>query len=298
VSRTLFGHDVANDTDDVARAMATFQSSAARPDILPGWVPTPHRRKVRHAIAALDRIMYGMIERRRAQPSSANLARTDLLQMLVSAVDEEGDGGHMSEREVRDQLVTLFLAGHETTSHALTWTWYLLAKNPEVSAKLHAEVDTVLGGRAATYEDLPKLKYTAQVLEEAMRLYPPAYLVGRMAHEDTEIGGYPVRAGSEVIVWIYMTHHDARWFPRPEAFEPERFSEENAAKIPKFAYVPFGAGPRACIGKSFAMLEGQLILATLAQGFTLAVHEGQRVAIHPRITLSPKHGMRMKLRAR
>jgi cytochrome P450 len=247
-------------------------------------------------VETLDRIMLEMIERRRADSAAAE--RTDLLGILLAAVDEEGDGGGLSAKEVRDELVTLFLAGHETTSHALTWTLYLLSRNPGATRLLHAELERVLGGRTPSYEDAAQLVYTEQVLKEAMRIYPPAYTVARRAIEDTSIGRWPVQRGSEVILWIYMTHHDERWYPQPSAFWPDRFTEEEEAKRPPLAYLPFGAGPRACIGKVFAMLEAKLILATLAQRLRFELTPGQRVEVSPRITLSPKHGMRMKIRAR
>jgi cytochrome P450 len=237
-----------------------------------------------------------MIRERRASGVVPDPA--DLLHMLVTAVDVEGDGGTLDDQEVRDQLVTMFLAGHETTSHALTWTWYLLSQNPEAEAKLHAELERVLGGRAPTYDDLDDLPYTRWCFEEAMRLYPPVYTTARRAEVDAEIGGYPVPRGSEVVIWIYMTHHDARWYPNPRAFKPERFSPEVVAGRPKLAYLPFAAGARACIGKVFAMIEGQLVLATLAQQYRLRLEPGHPVELSPRVTLSPKHGMRMQLSRR
>jgi cytochrome P450 len=299
VCRTLFGHAVDRATmQSVAEAMVTLQEGAARPDFLPKWAPSPARRRLRSAVGTLDRIMYRMIDdRRRAGPAEGD-GPPDLLGTLVNAVDEEGDGGRLTEREVRDELVTLFLAGHETTSQALTWTLYLLSQHPRAEETLHAELEKALGGAAPTYDDLPRMPYTEQVLNEAMRLYPPFYTMGRMAVEDTEIGGYPVRTGAEVMLWIYQTHHDARWFPEPEAFRPERFAPEEAAKLPKLAHVPFGAGARACIGKVFAMLEGRLLLATLAQRWRLSLVEGHRVVPKPRITLIPKYGMPMTLRRR
>ncbi|MBK7398439.1 MAG: cytochrome P450 [Myxococcales bacterium] len=258
------------------------------------------RRRFRRSVEAIDRIVYRMIRERRAESPEA--APQDLLQSMIAAVDSEGDGAGLSEREMRDQLVTLFLAGHETTSHALTWTFYLLSQNPSAERALHEELDRVLGrGREArlpTFEDLPQLPYTEMVLKESMRIYPPVYLLARRAAEDVEIGGYVIPKGSELVLWVYLTHHDARWFPEPEAFRPERFTPEAEASLPKNAYVPFGAGPRACIGKTFAMIEARLLLATIAQSFRLEHAEGHRVAMNPRVTLNPKHGMKMVARAR
>lgn len=300
VCQTLFSHDARRDTDDVSRAMVALQDTASRPDFLPAWVPTPGRRRFRRAVEAIDRIVYRMIgERRALAPESAP---QDLLQSMLAAVDSEGDGKGLGERELRDQLVTLFLAGHETTSHALTWTFYLLSQNPAAERALHEELDRVLGrgrdARLPTFEDLPQLPYTEMVLKESMRLYPPVYLLARRAAEDVEIGGYAIPKGSELVLWIYLTHHDARWFPEPDAFRPERFTAEAEAKLPKNAYVPFGAGPRACIGKTFAMIEARLLLATLAHAFRLEHAPGHRVAMNPRVTLNPKHGMQMVARAR
>lgn len=296
VGRTLFGHDASGDVGDVAGAMQAFQESLAVPDLLPKWVPSPWRRRLDRAVATLDRIIHGMIERRQAEGAGA--VRSDLLQMLVDARDEEGDGRGLSLREMRDQLVTLFLAGHETTSHALTWTLYLLSQNPAAERALHAELDAVLGGRAPTLSDLDALPYTEQVIKESMRLYPPVYMVARQAAEDTEIGGHRVPKGSEVVLWIYMTHRDPRWFADHAAFRPERFAPEAEAALPKLAWLPFGAGPRACIGRAFAMVEARLLLAVIAQRHRLSLVPGHPVEAQPRVTLVPKHGMRMTVRAR
>ncbi len=286
VCRTLFSHDPRGETDDVANAMSALQDGVSTPDFLPSWLPTPHRRRFRDSVAAIDRIVYRMIGERRSGP-----AADDLLQSLITASDEQGG---LSEKEMRDQLVTLFLAGHETTSHALTWTWYLLSQNPEAARKLREELDT-LGGRAPTLDD--PLPYTDMVIKESMRMFPPVYLLARSPAEDVEIGGYTIPRGTEIVLWIYMTHHDPRWFPEPERFRPERFAADNESKLPKNAYVPFGAGPRACIGKQFATIEARLLLATLAQRFAFDLVPGHRVAMRPRVTLNPKFGMRMTARA-
>ncbi|MDO9016018.1 MAG: cytochrome P450 [Deltaproteobacteria bacterium] len=293
VGRTLFGHDASGDVGDVAAAMRDFQEIVSRPDLLPAWVPSPSRRRLARAVATLDRIIHDMIAKRQG-----GAAGDDLLQMLVDATDAEGDGGRMSLQEVRDQLVTLFLAGHETTSHALTWTLYLLSQNPGAEAALHAELDAVLGDRLPTLADLDAMPYTEQVIKESMRLYPPVYMVARQAAEDTEIGGHPVPKGSEVVLWIYMTHRDPRWFPDHAAFRPERFAPEAEAALPRLAWLPFGAGPRACIGRGFAMMEAKLLLAVMARRHRLSLVPGHRVEVLPRVTLMPKHGMRMTVHAR
>jgi cytochrome P450 len=304
VSRTLFGHDVSKeDTRAIARAMSSFQGSLSSPDLLPAWVPLPGRRELAHSLAELDRIVYRLIRERRAAGAS-HAERPDLLQLLVDAVDPEAkadttaSAARLSEREVRDQLVTFFLAGHETTSQALTWAFYCLSQTPAAERALHAELESVLGDREPTFDDLERLPYTEQVMLEAMRLYPPVYAIARRAREDTEVGGYRVPRGSEVMIWVYMTHRDERFYPEPEAFRPERFEKEKLAALPKLAYLPFGAGPRACIGKSFAIMEARLILATLAQRYRLSLARGKRVVPRPQITLVPKNGIQMKVAGR
>lgn len=299
VSRTLFSHDVADDSDDVAGAMRTFNRTMGRPDLLPAWAPSPTRRRLERAVERLDRIVLGLVDARRAAVDAGHRdLPEDLLQRLVTAVDEDGDGGGLSRTEVRDELVTLFLAGHETTSHALSWTWLLLSQNPGIREQLHAELDAVLGGRAPTFDDLEHLPLTKQVLEESMRLYPPAFVLARKAIEDTEIGGYEVPAGSEVVVWTYMTHRDPRWFPEPRIFRPSRFQPESFAQLPKMAYLPFGGGPRACIGASFSLLEAHLLLATLASRLRFDLVAGRRIEPAPGVTLAPRGGLPMHVSVR
>ena len=303
VSKALFGHDLANaDVAVVDRLMSVFQTGAIAANLLPRWLPNPARHRLRGASAALDELMYRLIARSqeglRGGATGAVGTKANLLDMLVNAVDEEDPRARLDAREVRDNLMTLLLAGHETTSNALTWTLYALSQHPEIERTLMAEVDAVLGGRAPTFEDLPKLRYAEQVLKESMRMYPPVHSLARVAAEDSELGGYPIKKGSEVVIWVYWMHHDARWFPEPERFRPERFSPEGEAALEKSSYIPFGAGPRACIGKAFAMLEAQLLLVLLVQRFHFSLAPGQKVALNPRITLRPKHGMRMRLTRR
>lgn len=299
VSRALFGHDVSeSDIQIVARAMHEFQRSLSSPDFLPAWIPLPARKRLADNAAALDALMLRLIrERREGTPrEGARPGRRDLLEMLVTAVDTEakdGRGGSLSVEEVRDQLVTLFLAGHETTAHALSWTFLCLAQNPDVERKLHREIDDVLEGRPPTVADLERLPYTEQVVSEALRLYPPVYGIARRATEDVSIGPWQVTKGSEVMIWVYWTHRDPRFYPDPTAFRPERFAPEAAAALPKMAWLPFGGGPRACIGKSFAMMEARLLLATLVQRHRVVLAPGEKVVVAPRITLTPKRGMRM-----
>jgi cytochrome P450 len=217
----------------------------------------------------------------------------DLLSMLLMARDED-DGGGMTDQQVRDEAMTVFGAGHETTAAALMWTWYLLSQHPDVEARLMEELDTVLGGRTPQLSDLPRLTYTEMVIKEAMRLYPPAWSVTRQTvGDDVVISGYPIKQGSVVILNIYGVHRDARYFPDPERFDPERFSPENEKTIPKHAYLPFGGGPRVCIGNAFAMMEARLIVATIAQQFHLSLAPGHNVEPQRVFTLRAKYGMKM-----
>jgi len=266
--------------------------------------PLPGMRRFRHAKARLDEVVDGMIRKRQLEngnPQAGNLAagnldqRTDLLSMLIAARDDqaEGDGLKLNTEELRDQVLTLFLAGYETVANALTWTWYLLARNPDPQSKLHEELDSVLGNRLPTLEDLPRLEYTYMVLAESMRLYPPAWAMGREALEDVSIGPYHLKKGSMVFFSQYIVHRDPRFFPHPEQFWPERFTAEARAARPKFAYFPFGGGSRQCIGESFAWMEATLTLATLAQRWRLALIPAQKIELQPKITLRPKPGIRV-----
>jgi cytochrome P450 len=218
--------------------------------------------------------------------------------MLLEVRDEEGDGAGLSDREIRDQLLTLYIAGHETTANALTWAFYLLSQNPDAEAALHAELTKVLAGRAPTFDDVPALVYTDRVITEAMRLYPPVPAIARKAHTSARIGEWNVAAGSEVVIWIYHTHHDSRFYPEPWKFRPERWGAPETANLPKQAYLPFGAGARTCIGTVFAQIEAVLVLATLAQKARFALEPGHPVELRSRLTLNPKHGMRMVVKRR
>jgi cytochrome P450 len=224
--------------------------------------------------------------------------------MLLLARDEEKDSGHMSNTQVRDEVMTIFLAGHETTANALAWTWYLLAQHPDVEGRLHDEIDSVLGARAATADDAPHLQYTRMVLAESMRLYPPAWAIGRRAMEDVAIGSWTIPKGTIVLVSQFLLHRDARFFHDPLRFDPERWLPERqhshavgqGLKAP--AYFPFGRGNRVCIGESFAWMEGILVLATLARRWRLESLETEPVGLKPAITLRPSRPITMKLRAR
>jgi cytochrome P450 len=295
VSRALFSHDAGGATTEiVSQAMTAFQTRANSVGFAFPWLPTPSRDRAARALETLDKMVYDLIASRRAS-KAAPPDPPDLLHMLVTAIDEEGDRAGLSEKEVRDELVTMFLAGHETTSNALTWALYFLSQNPEAWNALAREVDGVLEGRAPTLADLERLPYTEQVVKEAMRLRPPVFMMARRAREDTTIGGYPIPRGSEIVLWLYHTHHDARWYPEPEAFRPERFAPAEEAKLPKLAFVPFGAGPRACIGKMFAMIEARLILAAFVQKVRFELPAGTVLEASPKITLSPKDGLKMRV---
>ncbi len=292
VAKTLFNANVVEDIAAVNSSMATLQKASGDMTLLPEWVPTPIKYRSRQAVSVLDRIVYGFINERRASGED----KGDLLSMLLLAQDDDGNG--MSDKQARDEAVTLFLAGHETTANSLNWTWYLLAQHPEVEAKLHAELDSVLAGSPPSLDDLKNLPYTEMIMKESMRLYPPAWSFSREATEDIQLGDYIIPKGTVVAILNYFTHRDPRWWDDPEAFVPERFSPEREKDIPKYAYVPFGGGPRVCIGNSFAMMEGRLLLATMASRYSLTLQPGQKVQTQPLITLNPKNGLPMTLHAR
>ncbi len=253
----------------------------------------PSNRKYQRAIQRIDAFVYDMIKERRASTRD----RGDLMSMLLSASEE--DGSRMSDSQVRDEVLITFAAGHETTSNALSWTWYLLSKSPAVEEKLHEEVDSVLqDGSAPSMEDVTRLEYTTKVLTESMRLYPPAWVLTREALDDCVIGGYSVPKGATVILSQYVTHHDPRFFPDPERFDPDRWTRQMRSELPKFAYFPFGGGARSCVGEPFAWMEGVLLIAAISRKWQMRLVSGHKVEMSPNITLRPKHGMTMKLNRR
>jgi cytochrome P450 len=267
------------------------QGSAMVVRFLLGNFPTPANLRFRKGIGRLDEVIYAVIRERRENGEDTG----DLLSMLLSFRDEEGGG--MSDKQLRDEVLTLLLAGHETTALALSWTWYLLSLHPRVEARLREELHEVLEDRAPTAEDLPRLPYAEMVIKEAMRLYPPAWGVSREAIEECEIGGYRVPAGTQLLIVLWAMHRDPRYFRDPETFEPARWEGGLAKRVPRYAYLPFGAGPRVCIGGSFALTEAILLLATIAKGFRLELVPEQRGVIpQPSTTLRPRGGMRMFLR--
>lgn len=294
VVRCLFNADVSNDVDHVGETLKElvkpFASQATLKWILNNRLPTPQHLRFHRFAKKIDKVVYRIIAERRAQGDDAG----DLLSMMLKARDE--DGSQMSDQQLRDEVMTLFLAGHETTALVLAWAWYLLGSNPEAEKKFHAELDEIIGDREPTFDDLPRLKYTEQIAKEVMRLYPPAYGLGREAIADCEIGGYRVPAGTQVFVFQWVTQRDPRFFDEPLAFKPDRWTEEFEAQLPKYAYFPFGGGPRACVGASFAMMEMILILATIGQRFRLELVPDHRVEVYPAMSLRPKHGVSVTVR--
>ena len=300
VANTLFGATVDDEVEEIGSALtAVFEmfGFALMPfSELFDRVPIPTTLRLRRARARLDATIYRIIADRRRSGRDHG----DLLSMLLLAQDtgDEGDGGSMTDQQLRDEATTLFVAGHETTSNALTWTWYALSGHPEAEAKMHAELDRVLRGRRPAAADVSRLPYTRAVLAESMRLYPPVWGMGRLALADHTLAGYDIPRGSLVVVSPFITQRDARFFPDPELFRPERWLDENTAERPRFSYFPFGGGARQCIGEQFAWMEGVLLLATLGQRWRLRLVPGHRVELNPLITLRPKHGMRMTLHSR
>ena len=293
VVKTLFNSDVSNDADHVGATLSQivkpFASQATLKWIADNRLPTPGHYRYFNAVREIDKIIYRIIAERRASGSDEG----DLLSMLLQAQDE--DGSQMSDAQLRDEVMTLFLAGHETTALALSWSWYLLATHPDAETKFHAELDEVLGGRAPQVSDLPKLKFTEMIAKETMRLYPPAYAVGREAIEDTEMGGYRVPRGTQLFAFQWVTHRDPRFFERPDEFLPERWASESIQTLPRYAYFPFGGGPRQCIGNYFAMMEVVLLLATIGQRFSFSLLNEHPVEVLPVLSLRPKNGIKVKL---
>lgn len=294
VARTLLNTDVTAEVrrinDEVNAIMDLYNFLVALPkaEAYLHW-PIPGLMRFRKARTRLDAVVNRIIAEHRADA----VDRGDLLSMLLRSRDDEDDHSGMTDEQVRDEVLTIFLAGYETVATALTWTWYLLAQNPEAEARMHEELDRVLAGRAPTIEDLPQLHYTEMVLAESMRLYPPAWAMGRQATEDIELGPYLLPAGSYVFFSQYMIQRNPAFWPEPLAFRPERFTPEAKAGRSKFVYFPFGAGGRQCIGEGFAWMEGVLVLATLAQKWRLRLVPGQTIGLQPKITLRPKPEIRM-----
>src|SRR5579883_840609 len=296
IARTMFSADIRGEVETVRRLMDNVV--AMRPSMfdlfgLPEWLPRLQPKVYRQAIAAFDTMVARLLRERRADGTD----RGDLLSMLLAARDPETGEG-MSDKQLRDEILTIFLAGHETTANALSWTWYLLARHPEAEARLHEEVDRVLGTRLPRFADLAELKWTRMVFEEAMRLYPPAHTISRRAIGEDRIGGVRVPPGANITISIYVTHRNPNLWPDPERFDPERFAPEAVARRHRFAYLPFGGGPRICIGNGFAIAEAQIIIAAIAQRYRLRLVPGHKVRPVGLVTLRAKDGIRVTLEPR
>lgn len=296
VAKTLFDADISGDAAEASAAMETLMRCfTARINALvklPEWFPSPVNLRLRRAVGRLERLLFDVIAARRASGETHN----DLLSMLLQARDD--DGSRMTDRQLRDEAMTLFMAGHETTANTLAWVFYLLALNPDAESRLHAELDQVLAGRAPGLDDLPRLPYTEHVVTETLRIFPTVWLIGREATEPCRLGGYDVPRGTTVYMPQWVIHRDPRWYDDPLAFRPERWADGLAKRLPRYAYFPFGGGPRVCIGNTFAMMEATLLLATIARRFRLALAPDASVRPLPTMTLRPDHGVKVILSER
>jgi cytochrome P450 len=286
----------AEETEEISRSLnIMMRNSTGARMLLPPFfrqLPLPQMFEFRRAVSKLNDTVYRIIDLRRKDEKDSE----DLLSVLMEARDE--DGSHMDDKQLRDEVMTFLLAGHETTALALSWAWHLLSQDSQVEQKLHQELDRVLAGRIPTVSDLSCLTYSEGIIKESMRLYPPAWSVARTVIKDFELDGYRIPPGASLVMSQWIMHRDPRFFSDPEKFDPARWSNENMQKLPKFAYFPFGGGPRQCIGASFAMMEAVLLLATIAGQFQLGKVEGQPIVPAPSFTLRPKEGIYMSLRRR
>jgi cytochrome P450 len=292
VGLTLFGKDVEGDAAHVGRCLndvlSTFDTMLLpMAAVLQRLSITPRIRRAARSRRELDRIVYQMIAERRVAGTDSD----DVLSLLVHAADE--GMGKLTDKEVRDEAMTLLLAGHETTANALTWTWYLLSQHPEAEARFHNELREILGGRQPAWEDIPRLEFTDRLLSESMRLFPPAWAIGRQNTHQIRLFNSLVRPKSVIVMSPYVTHRNPAFWPDPERFDPDRFLPEQKVRRPKFAYFPFGGGPRLCIGERFAWMEAILVLATVGQIWRFRLVPGHRVELQPRLTLRPRFGMKM-----
>jgi cytochrome P450 len=296
VAKVLFDSDV---REDVAEVESSFEAALRevairfrRPFRLPDWVPSPGNLRYRAAVRRLDALVFRFMREHQARGTDGD----DLLSMLMAARTE--DGQPMPERQIRDEAVTLLLAGHETTALTLSWTWSLLSRHPHVEERLLDELRDVLDGRAPSVDDLPRLRYTEHVVTETLRLFPPAYAIGREAVRDCDVGGYHTPAGTTLFISPWVMHRDPRWFDAPSAFRPERWGDGLAERLPRFVYMPFGGGPRLCIGNRFALIEASLILAAIARRFRLRLEPDRMPAAFPTITLRPQGGVHTRVTRR
>ncbi len=298
VSKTIFDSDMESESEEIGKSLTDIVTLFPR--LLFPYseyvdnLPLPSNRRFQQAKDKLDSIICAMIEERRARPGK----RKDLLSMLLEAQDEEGDGDGMSDLQVRDEALTLFLAAQESTANSLVWTWYLVSQHPEVERKMQQEIDCVLKGSQPTLDDLGKLSYTQNVFKEALRLYPPAWAVARRVKEDYEPGGYVVPAGADIFMSQYVVHRDPRLYKEPDRFIPERWNSEETKNLPRFAYFPFGGGTRRCIGEPFAWMEGVILIATIASKWKMRLVPHQKIVPQALITIRPKNGMNMILERR
>ena len=327
ICKSVLNYDVESEAQLVGKALTTVRNYSKRLQSPIGHVldkipilPAPKR--AHEAKKELDSLVYGLISDRRQQGESNSDKRyDDLLTKLLEAQDSDASqvrpsnatststamsiptDGKMTDKQVRDEVMTIFIAGHETTANALTWTFYLLSQYPDVEKKLLSEINSVLvsnvgnngESKIPSSEDIPKLQYTEKVLRESMRIYPPVWTMGRHVENDYSVGDYTVPAGSSILMSQYVMHHDSKYYDNPEKFNPDRWTEEFKTHLPRFSYFPFGGGIRGCIGEPFAWMEGVLIIATIAQKWTMRLVPGQRIKLDPAITLRPKYGIKMKL---
>ena len=298
VSKTLFGADVESESDEIGKSLTHLVNLFPRL-IFPyseylDKLPLPGNKRCYDAIDHLDKIIYRLIDERR----NSSTKKEDLLSMLLEAGDEGENGDGMSDKQLRDEALTLFLAGQESTANSLTWAFYLISQHPEVEKKIHEETVRVLDGRLPTLQNLGKLSYTQKVFKEALRLYPPAWAVVRRAIEDYQVGGYVIPAGADIFMSQYVVHRDPRFYKDPLAFDPDRWTADFESALPQFAYFPFGGGPRRCIGEPFAWMEGVIIIATIVSKWRMRLVPNQRIVPHALITIRPKYGMKMILEKR
>lgn len=293
VMKTIFNQDVGEgEAKDIAHAvdvaMDWFESKRKQGFLILEWFPRPENIRYKKAIQQLDKSVYNIINQRRSSGENPG----DLLSMLMEARDED-DQTQMNDKQLRDELITLIIAGHETTSNTLSWTWMLLAQYPEVRTKLLEEIDTVMQGRSPTVEDLPRLPYASLVIKESMRLYPAVPTLGREAVKDYELDGYLIPTGCSIIISQWVMHRHPKYFETPELFQPERWENDLEKRLTKGVYIPFGDGPRICIGKGFALMEAVLLLVTIAQKYQLSLVPDFPIVPQPSITLRPEHGLKM-----
>ncbi|MCA9606977.1 MAG: cytochrome P450 [Myxococcales bacterium] len=300
VARTMFTREVGTEAEVVGEAThalhGMLEANNSAWTLLPDWFPTAQRMREDRAVKRIDEVVYRLIRERRPTVDGPIEDTGDLASMLLGAEDD--DGARMSDEQARDEVVTMFIAGHETAANTLGWAFVELSREPAVRAKVEEEVDRVLGGRRPTADDYLALDYTRAFIKETLRRWPPAFTFMRTCVEDTEIGGYAIEKGMDVSMVPYATHRDPRFFEDPETFDPERFLGERGEAIDRYAWIPFGGGPRVCVGNAFALMETTLVLATIASRWTLDLEEGQTVVPVPGVTLRPSGPLRMRVGAR